>query len=31
MVMATDGEVPPPVVEQLAATPGILAISVVRD
>lgn len=31
MVMATDGEIPPFVVERLAATPGILDISVVQD
>jgi D-3-phosphoglycerate dehydrogenase len=31
MVMATDGEVPPPVVERLVDTPGILDVSVVRD
>lgn len=31
MVMATDGEVPPPVVERLAATAGILDVSVVQD
>ena len=31
MVMATDGPVPPAVTERLAATPGILDVSVVQD